>query len=155
MKINHSKVSFSSIVGIGQKVAKASKESGMEYLALNRGVNAVVNVDLSSVAPGIDVNTNEFQIYAPNLGVEKLRRNIAKTYFESEAYENVSIMPGGMPGLDMILQTLGVENVLFPKFFAESDYHNGFVTVGFDQMLHYIQLVVCYYYLIVEPHLIL
>lgn len=117
MKINHSKVSFSSIVGIGQKVAKASKESGMEYLALNRGVNAVVNVDLSSVAPGIDVNTNEFQIYAPNLGVEKLRRNIAKTYFESEAYENVSIMPGGMPGLDMILQTLGVENVLFPKFY--------------------------------------
>lgn len=41
------------------------------------------------------------------------------------------------------------------KFFAENDYHNGFVTVGFDQMLHYIQLVACYYYLIVEPHLIL
>jgi aspartate/methionine/tyrosine aminotransferase len=117
MKINHSKVSFSSIVGIGQKVTKASKESGMEYLALNRGVNAVVNVDLTSVAPGIDVNTNEFQVYAPNLGVEKLRRSIAREYFCSDEYDNVSIMPGGMPGLDMILQTLGTENVLFPKFY--------------------------------------
>lgn len=32
MKINVSKATFSSIVGIGQKVKKASKESGERYL---------------------------------------------------------------------------------------------------------------------------
>jgi hypothetical protein len=32
MKINISKATFSSIVGIGQKVKKASKESGERYL---------------------------------------------------------------------------------------------------------------------------
>lgn len=120
MKINHSKVSFSSIVGIGQKVAKASKESGEEYLELNRGVNNVVNIDLTDVIPKLDYNSNEFQIYAPNLGIERLRRNIVKEYFPStsdDKFTNVTIMPGGMPGLDLILQTLNVDNIIFPKFY--------------------------------------
>ena len=120
MKINHSKVSFSSIVGIGQKVAKASKESGEEYLELNRGVNNVVNIDLTDVLPKLDYNSNEFQIYAPNLGIERLRRNIVKEYFPStsdDKFTNVTIMPGGMPGLDLILQTLNVDNIIFPKFY--------------------------------------
>ena len=29
-------------------------------------------------------------------------------------------------------------------FFEKGDYHNGFVVVGFDQILHYIQLFVTY-----------
>jgi aspartate aminotransferase len=108
MKINHSNVTFSSIVGIGQKVSKAEKESGEEYLHLNRGVNAVTNVDLSNVVKNINPNTKEYQMYAPNLGLETLRRNIIKEYFPSlstEQFTNVTVMPGGMPGLDLIIQT--------------------------------------------------
>lgn len=31
--------------------------------------------------------------------------------------------------------------------FEEGDYHNGFVVIGFDQILHYIQLLVTYEFL--------
>lgn len=120
MKINPSKVTFSSIVGIGQKVVKAEKETGEEYLHLNRGVNAVTNIDLSEVIKNIDPNTKEYQVYAPNLGMEKLRRSIVAEYFPSEStdeFTNVTIMPGGMPGLDLIIQTLNVDNIIFPKFY--------------------------------------
>ena len=34
------------------------------------------------------------------------------------------------------------------KFFAVNDYHNGFVTIGFDQVLHYLQLLATYQFLI-------
>ena len=120
MKINPSKVTFSSIVGIGQKVTKAEKETGEEYLHLNRGVNAVTNIDLTEVVKNINPNTKEYQVYAPNLGMEKLRRSIVKEYFPSEStdeFTNVTIMPGGMPGLDLIIQTLNVDNIIFPKFY--------------------------------------
>jgi len=33
------------------------------------------------------------------------------------------------------------------KFFEKQDYHNGFVVVGFDQLLHYIQLFSTWYIL--------
>jgi aspartate/methionine/tyrosine aminotransferase len=120
MKIKPSKVTFSSIVGIGQKVTKAEKETGEEYLHLNRGVNAVTNINLTDVVSRIDPNTKDYQIYAPNLGIEKLRRNIVKEYFPSkntDNFTNVTIMPGGMPGLDLIIQTLNVDNIIFPKFY--------------------------------------
>ena len=107
-------------MGIGQKVTKAEKETGEEYLHLNRGVNAVTNINLTDVVSRIDPNTKDYQIYAPNLGIEKLRRNIVKEYFPSEntdTFTNVTIMPGGMPGLDLIIQTLNVDNIIFPKFY--------------------------------------
>jgi hypothetical protein len=37
------------------------------------------------------------------------------------------------------------------NFFSEKDYHNGFVTIGFDQSLHCIQLILSYHYFIVNP----
>ena len=36
------------------------------------------------------------------------------------------------------------------KFFAKDDYHNGFVVVGFDQLLHAIQLI--YTYIILDNY---
>lgn len=36
---------------------------------------------------------------------------------------------------------------LCKKFFSKQDYHNGFVVVGFDQILHYTQLFICYIWL--------
>ena len=108
MKINVSKATFSSIVGIGQKVKKASKETGNAYLELNRGVNSVVGIDLTEVAKTIDFNSKELQLYAPNLGIDSLRHSIIKEYFPTHGsnMEHISILPGGMPGLDLIIQTL-------------------------------------------------
>ena len=122
MKINVSKATFSSIVGIGQKVKKASKESGERYLELNRGVNAVTEIDLNEVMKMVDYNSKEFQIYAPNLGIESFRKAIVKEYFPSfaqfEGFENnISVTPGGMPALDLVIQMLNVENIYFPKFY--------------------------------------
>ena len=78
MRINVSKATFSSIVGIGQKVKKAALESGNEYLELNRGVNSVTNIDLTEIQKLMNFNSKEFQLYAPNLGLESLRETIAK-----------------------------------------------------------------------------
>lgn len=122
MKINISKATFSSIVGIGQKVKKASLESGERYLELNRGVNAVTEIDLSEVMKKIDFNSKEFQVYAPNLGLESLRKVIVSEYFPSRKMthgfeNNIAITPGGMPALDLVIQLLNVENIYFPKFY--------------------------------------
>lgn len=122
MKINVSKATFSSIVGIGQKVKKASKETGKEYLELNRGVNSVCGIDLTNIINQIDFNSREFQVYAPNLGSENLRKAITKEYFPSKIDDdkflnNISITPGGMPALDLVIQLLNVDNIYFPKFY--------------------------------------
>jgi aspartate aminotransferase len=118
MKITNSKATFSSIVGIGQKVAKAEKESGNTYLPLNRGVNSVCQIDLTDIMPMIDYQSKEFQVYAPNLGMESLRWSILSEYFPTQkSIQNLAICPGGMPALDLILQILNVENILFPKFY--------------------------------------
>lgn len=122
MKINISNATFSSIVGIGQKVRKASKESGEEYLELNRGVNAVTEINLSSIYPTINYNTKDFQVYAPNLGIESFRHAIAREYFptrfrEDNIINNIAITPGGMPAIDLVIQILNVENIIFPKFY--------------------------------------
>jgi len=108
MKINISNATFSSIVGIGQKVKKASKDSGKEYLELNRGVNAVTEINLSCIYPTINYNSKEFQVYAPNLGIESFRQAIAKEYFptryrEEDILNKIAITPGGMPAIDLTL----------------------------------------------------
>lgn len=122
MKINISKATFSSIVGIGQKVKKHQKESGLKYLELNRGVNAVTEIDLTEIMKQIDLNSKEFQVYAPNLGLESLKKSIVDEYFPSSAgvdgfTNNIAVTPGGMPALDLVIQMLNVENIYFPKFY--------------------------------------
>lgn len=123
MRINLSKATFSSIVGIGQKVKKAAKDTGKNYIELNRGVNSVVGIDLTEIEKLIDFNSKDFQLYAPNRGMDDLRKTISKEYFPNftrmfdDAYEGISITPGGMPALDLIIQILNVENIYFPKFY--------------------------------------
>ena len=120
MKINVSKATFSSIVGIGQKVKKAALESGQKYLELNRGVNAVTEIDLTDVMSQIDFNSKEFQVYAPNLGLESLRKAIVKEYFptyQGKFKNNIAVTPGGMPALDLVIQLLNVDNIYFPQFY--------------------------------------
>lgn len=116
MKVNLSKATFSSIVGIGQKVKKAAEESGEDYLELNRGVNSVVNIDLSNIK--LNFNDKEMQLYAPNKGIGKLKETISQEYFSNKNnVEDIFISPGGMPALDLIMQILNVDNIYFPKFY--------------------------------------
>ena len=122
MKINISKATFSSIVGIGQKVKQAAQYSGEKYLELNRGVNAVTTIDLTNIVNKLDFNSKELQVYAPNLGMDSLRKSIVKHYFKTKSgnmnfLDKISITPGGMPALDLVIQLLNVENIYFPKFY--------------------------------------
>ena len=118
MKINLSKATFSSIVGIGEKILSVEKQTGRKFLKLNRGVNAVTNIDLTDIMDQIDPNSGEFQLYAPNTGIPKLKSNIALHYsLNKDNLDNISITPGGMPALDLILQILDVDLVHFPQFY--------------------------------------
>jgi aspartate aminotransferase len=123
MKINKSNVTFSSIVGIGQKIKKVEEKIGESFLHLNRGVNDVVGIDLKEVMPKVKYNTKLFQTYAPNLGLESLRKSIVEEYFPTQSFynskffENICITPGGMPSLDIIIQTLDIEKIYFPYFY--------------------------------------
>lgn len=120
MNISKSNVTFSSIVSIGEKVKAASERESVEYLALNRGVNAVTTIDLTRAISRIDPNSFQYQVYAPNSGMSSLKYAIKNEYFPSApgyTTDNITIMPGGMPGLDLIIQTLDVEHIVFPKFY--------------------------------------
>ena len=117
MKINISNVKYSSIVSIGEKITKIEKETGKIFLKLNRGVNAVTNINLENIIPNIAYNSNEFQLYAPNTGFSFLKQAILKEYNFSDDPNTISITPGGMPALDLVLQLLNVESVHFPKFY--------------------------------------
>lgn len=37
------------------------------------------------------------------------------------------------------------------RFFEQEDKHSGYVVMGFDQLVHYIQLMLTYYHIIVAP----
>lgn len=123
MKINKSNATYSSIVGIGEKIAKTEINTLSKFLQLNRGVNDVVGIDLNEIMPMIKHNTKLFQVYSPTLGLGSLRENIVKEYFSDyssksyEFYNNIAITPGGMPSLDLVLQILDVKNVYFPYFY--------------------------------------
>lgn len=118
MKINVSRATFSSIVGIGQKIKKYSAETGDKFIELNRGINNVTEIDLSQVIPTIDFNSKELQHYAPNTGIESLKKSIIKSYFsDSTPISNLFVTPGGMPSLDLVIQILNVEKIYLPKFY--------------------------------------
>lgn len=118
MKINISGAGFSSIVGIGEKIAKIKNKTGEEWLELNRGVNSVVNIDLTKIKELLNFNSKEFQLYAPNSGFKTLKESINKEYFSGNSdVNNIFISPGGMPALDLIIQTLNVDNIYFPEFY--------------------------------------
>lgn len=116
MKINISNATFSSIVGIGEKIQKIENEKGKKFLKLNRGVNMVTNINLTDVWKTISPNSSNLQLYAPNTGHTALKYAIQNEY-KFEDPKNISITPGGMPALDLVIQLLQVENIYFPKFY--------------------------------------
>ena len=120
MKLNNSNVNFSAIVSISEKINKEEINNNVVFLKLQRGINAVTEIDLTEVSKNIDFNSKELQYYPANLGLEKLRKSILNEYFcdhDSKDYNKISVIPGSMSGLDIILQTLNIDNVIFPKFY--------------------------------------
>ncbi len=118
MKTRISGATYSSIVGIGEKMRELSIKEGKEYLYTNRGINAVVNIDLSEIIPMIDFNSNEIQVYPPNNGRPSLRGAINDSYFGGKTDpDNIYITNGGMNALDLITQCLDVEKILVSNFY--------------------------------------
>jgi aspartate aminotransferase len=118
MNINKSGATFSSIVGIGVKLKKLSEESGQEFLFLNRGVNAVCPIDLTEIIRQIDFNSTRIQVYPPNKGIPELREAINTEYFSGGSNaENISIVPGGMPAIDLTVQTLKLDKLYFGHYY--------------------------------------
>ncbi|MDE5418704.1 pyridoxal phosphate-dependent aminotransferase [Labilibaculum sp. DW002] len=118
MKINKSGAKYSAIVGIGERIKNISKETGEAFLLLNRGVNSVCNIDLNELVKEIDFNTNEMQVYPPSQGKIELRKAINKHYFGDRSNaENISICGGGMSALDIVFQTLQVDQIVLPDYY--------------------------------------
>lgn len=118
MKVNQSGARYSAIVGIGEKLKQLSRETGEDYLLLNRGVNAVCNINLNPVVKGIDFNSGTIQIYPPNSGFPALKTAINNTYFLGRtSNDNLTIAAGGMGGLDLVFQTLDINRIMLPRFY--------------------------------------
>jgi len=118
MNIKKSGAKYSAIVGIGEKLKQLSAHTGNEYLALNRGIPAVTLIDLSEVIPLLNFNSSEMQIYPPNNGILKLREAINKHYFgDKSSPNNIYVTHGGMGTIDLVVDTLNVDEVLIPKFY--------------------------------------
>lgn len=118
MEIKKSGAALSKIVQIGEKLKKLTAETGQEYLPLNRGVNAVVNIDLSEVVKHIDFNSNEIQVYPPGPGFPALRKAINEEYFGGKSSEdNILITAGGMNALDLVVQTVGMKKLYLPVYY--------------------------------------
>ena len=125
MKIRKSGARYSAIVGIGEQLAKKEKETGQEYLFLNRGVNNVVKIDLSEVTREIDYNTAEMQFYAPNNGRNSLKDAINYEFFDNKTQaDNILITAGGMNALNMLFSSLDVE-----KFYSHSMYWGAYTNI--------------------------
>jgi len=109
---------YSKITAIGEKVKLLEKDTGQSYLYLNQGVNAVVPINLNAIIPLIDFNTKDIQVYPPMQGRPNLRKAINDTYFHSKTNsDNIIITSGGMFGLDLLFQSLDIEQILLPSFY--------------------------------------
>lgn len=118
MRINRSGATFSSIVGIGARVKQLSESTGQEYLFLNRGINAVCTIDLSSVIQHIDMNSTRVQVYPPNAGMPELREAINDEYFSGGTHiNNIAITAGGMAAIDLVVQTLHLDKLYYAQYF--------------------------------------
>ena len=118
MNIIHSGAKYSAIVGIGETLKKLMKETGQEYLFLNRGVNSVVPIDLTEVVGNIDFNSPAIQVYPPNAGAPNLKVAINEVYFHGKADTDLFTISGGsMSALDQIFTMLEVEKILLPSYY--------------------------------------
>lgn len=113
MKINTANVTYSSIVQIGENINKIEKETGEKYLKLHRGVMDVTTLDIDSLNLDLNLNSGKTQQYSGNDGSPELIETI-KEEFGLEGH--VIITPGGMAGLDLLINSLGDETIWIPNY---------------------------------------
>jgi aspartate aminotransferase len=113
MKINTANVTYSSIVQIGENINKIEKETGDKYLKLHRGVMDVTTLDIDSLNLNLNLNSGKIQQYSGNDGSPELIETI-KEEFGLEGH--VVITPGGMAGLDLLINSLGDETIWIPNY---------------------------------------
>jgi aspartate aminotransferase len=136
MQTSKSGAKFSAIVKTGENLRKESRKTGQEFLYLNRGINQVVNIDLSEIIPMIDFNSAGIQHYAHSKGMLALRQTINKEYFEGKTSdESVFITAGGMHALSLIFQTLDIETFYTHTFYWGA-YTNSLKIAGKEQKFY-------------------
>jgi aspartate aminotransferase len=113
MKINTANVTYSSIVQIGENINKIEKETGDKYLKLHRGVMDVTTLDIDSLNLDLNLNGGKTQQYSGNDGSPELIETI-KEEFGLEGH--VVITPGGMAGLDLLINSLSEETIWIPNY---------------------------------------
>jgi len=114
MKVNHSPVSYSSIVEIGERTSYLEKTTGETYLKLHRGVMDVDMIDLNSFMGDFNYNQKSVQQYGSNDGDSKLVEVIKDKFHLKDHY--VLTAPGGMATLDLVINSLAEENFWIPKY---------------------------------------
>jgi len=118
IKIKKSGAKYSAIIGIGEKLRQLSVEQKTEYLLLNRGINAVVNINTDAIIPKIDFNSNEIQVYPAVKGRFKLRQAINQNYFfNSSSPDNIFITNGGTGALELIFKTIDSKKLMLPHLY--------------------------------------
>ena len=118
MKINKSGAALSRIVQIGETLKELSQKSGKEYLPLNRGVNQVVNIDLTEVVKSINFNSPEIQVYPHGAGRPDFRAAINEEFFAGKSSpDNILITAGGMHALDLVAQTVNIGKLFLPSYY--------------------------------------
>ena len=118
MEINKSGAKMSAIIGIGQLINRLKTESGKDYLALNRGINDVVNIDIQNIITKIDFNSDDLQHYNSANGRFDLKQAINKVYFKDfSKMDRLFVTAGGMNALSLIMSILQVKKIYTPKYF--------------------------------------
>ncbi len=118
MKVSKSGANFSAIVKISEDLKELSQKTGEEFLYLNRGINQVVNIDLSEIIPSINFNSDALQYYPHSKGMLPLRKAINKEFFSDKTSdEHIYITSGGMNSLSLVFQSLGIEKVYTHSFY--------------------------------------
>ncbi|NOZ34998.1 MAG: pyridoxal phosphate-dependent aminotransferase [Chlorobi bacterium] len=136
MKINKSGAKFSAIVKIGEDLREESRKTGKEFLYLNRGINRVVNIDLSKIVKNIDFNSDALQYYPHSKGMVPLRKAINNEFFAGKASEeNIYVTSGGMNALSLVFQTIEIETFYTNSFYWGA-YSNALKIAGKNQFFY-------------------
>jgi len=114
MKINTANVTYSSIVQIGENIAKIEKETGERYLKLHRGVMDVCALDIESAGIEIGLNDLKLQQYSGNDGHTGLIEQIKEGFGLDDSH--VIVTPGGMAALDLAINSLAEETIWVPNY---------------------------------------
>jgi aspartate/methionine/tyrosine aminotransferase len=109
MNINHSPVTYSSIVKIGELVNDLESKTKENYLKLHRGVMDVDLIDIDDIAKNINFNSKKIQQYGGNDGDNLLINSIKSTFNLND--HSIVIAPGGMATLDLVINS--ISNSLF------------------------------------------